>query len=173
MLRDQGVRDVLVTLGTTGSMMFEEGISHPDDAIRMKSFEVDNVVDSTGCGDCFRAGFVRFLACSVEMMNQKNIGEFHCLFFVFVNCRYSTARYANGHSVEDSLMFGSAAAALLVGWDEKKKIPFELVHSCCQRYSCDACCYVLQVQQVGAMTAPSRQQVIDFLNDRNEAHPFA
>lgn len=55
MLREQGVKDVLVTLGEAGSMMFEEGMIHANDAVRMKCFKVDNVVDTTGAGDCFRA----------------------------------------------------------------------------------------------------------------------
>ena len=54
-LRDDGVKDVLVTLGEGGSMMFEAGVTNADAAVRMKCFQVDNVVDTTGAGDCFRA----------------------------------------------------------------------------------------------------------------------
>mgnify|MGYP000683756078 CR=1 FL=1 len=57
-LREQGVREVLVTLGEAGSMMFEEGVTNAKDAIRGPCYKVDKVVDTTGAGDCFRAAYV-------------------------------------------------------------------------------------------------------------------
>ena len=54
----KGVSEVLVTLGEAGSMMFEAGVTKPEDAVRGKCFKVDNVVDTTGAGDCFRAACV-------------------------------------------------------------------------------------------------------------------
>jgi sugar/nucleoside kinase (ribokinase family) len=62
-LRDQGVREVLVTLGKGGSMMFAKGVSRAEDAVRMDSFNVDNVIDTTGAGDCFRAACVFVARC--------------------------------------------------------------------------------------------------------------
>ncbi|KAI9995161.1 hypothetical protein PInf_012208 [Phytophthora infestans] len=54
-LQDQGAKDVLVTLGSDGSVFVPADGSK---VLRQSAFKVDNVVDTTGAGDCYRGAFV-------------------------------------------------------------------------------------------------------------------
>ncbi|GMF12826.1 unnamed protein product [Phytophthora lilii] len=53
-LQEQGAKDVLVTLGAYGSVYVPVDSSK---VLRQSSFKVDNVVDTTGAGDCYRGAF--------------------------------------------------------------------------------------------------------------------
>ncbi|KAG6618523.1 ribokinase [Phytophthora cinnamomi] len=53
-LQEQGAKDVLVTLGADGSVFVPDDDS---EVLRQSSFKVDNVVDTTGAGDCYRGAF--------------------------------------------------------------------------------------------------------------------
>jgi len=53
-LQDRGVRNVLVTIGDQGSLLFS-GTEKP--VLRQSVFPVTQVVDTTGAGDCFRGAF--------------------------------------------------------------------------------------------------------------------
>lgn len=55
-LVDQGVGCVAVTRGADGAVVITA-----DDAVRVPAFAVD-VIDTTGCGDAFSAGFLRGIA---------------------------------------------------------------------------------------------------------------
>lgn len=48
-----GCREVLLTLGDHGSLVYADGQFYP-----IPAFEVDNVVDATGCGDTYMAGYL-------------------------------------------------------------------------------------------------------------------
>ncbi|GMF19000.1 unnamed protein product [Phytophthora fragariaefolia] len=61
LLQDQGAKDVLVTLGVDGSVFVP---ADGTKVLRQSSFKVDNVVDTTGAGDCYRGAFaVAFAEC--------------------------------------------------------------------------------------------------------------
>lgn len=50
-LQALGVSTVLVKLGADGALLVDESV------MRVPAFKVDNVVDTTGAGDCFTASF--------------------------------------------------------------------------------------------------------------------
>lgn len=52
-VQQMGVKNVLVTLGERGSLLCLENGT----IVRQEAVKVDHVVDTTGAGDCFRAGF--------------------------------------------------------------------------------------------------------------------
>ncbi|EGZ05697.1 hypothetical protein PHYSODRAFT_353133 [Phytophthora sojae] len=53
-LQEQGAKDVLVTLGADGSVYVPVDGT---EVVRQRTFKVDNVVDTTGAGDCYRGAF--------------------------------------------------------------------------------------------------------------------
>ncbi|RLN59905.1 hypothetical protein BBJ29_001910 [Phytophthora kernoviae] len=53
-LQEQGAKNVLVTLGSDGSVFVP---SNGSEVIHQPSFKVNNVVDTTGAGDCYRGAF--------------------------------------------------------------------------------------------------------------------
>ncbi|KAK1947780.1 Ribokinase [Phytophthora citrophthora] len=53
-LQEQGAKNILVTLGSYGSVFVPADGS---EVLRQKAFKVDNVVDTTGAGDCYRGAF--------------------------------------------------------------------------------------------------------------------
>jgi ribokinase len=57
--RDAGVPNVLVTVGSGGSMLFSTTSAEP---LRQPCFPAPCVVDTTGAGDCFRGAFAAALA---------------------------------------------------------------------------------------------------------------
>ena len=52
-LADWGVKEVLLTLGSNGSLIFSDGKFH-----EIPAFEAREVVDATGCGDTYMTGFL-------------------------------------------------------------------------------------------------------------------
>ena len=52
-LADWGVKEVLLTLGSNGSLIFADGKFH-----EIPAFEAREVVDATGCGDTYMTGFL-------------------------------------------------------------------------------------------------------------------
>ncbi|MFH1426440.1 MAG: PfkB family carbohydrate kinase [Candidatus Kerfeldbacteria bacterium] len=55
---------LVLTLGPKGSICYHNGETY-----KQKAFWIKNIVDTTGCGDAFRAGFV------TNYMRNKNISE--------------------------------------------------------------------------------------------------
>lgn len=53
-LQEQGAQSVLVTLGSYGSVFVPADGS---EVIHQSAFKVDNVIDTTGAGDCYRGAF--------------------------------------------------------------------------------------------------------------------
>lgn len=70
-LQRSGVDEVLVTVGSRGSFLFD---SDGSTVFHQPSFNVDNVVDTTGAGDCFRAAYA--VARYVDQMPPKPSLEF-------------------------------------------------------------------------------------------------
>lgn len=52
-LTEWGVKEVLITLGSLGSLIYAEGTFH-----RIPAFPPKKVVDATGCGDTYMAGYL-------------------------------------------------------------------------------------------------------------------
>lgn len=53
MLGDWGVKEVVLTLGDKGSMIYADGIFH-----EIPAFPAKDIVDATGCGDTYMAGYL-------------------------------------------------------------------------------------------------------------------
>jgi sugar/nucleoside kinase (ribokinase family) len=53
MLADWGVKEVVITLGSKGSVIYAEGIFY-----EIPAFKPNAVVDATGCGDTYMAGYL-------------------------------------------------------------------------------------------------------------------
>jgi len=67
-LVDAGVGCVAVTQGAKGALVVT-----PDDAVEVPAYPVD-VVDTTGCGDAFSAGFLRGLALGRDPVAAARLG---------------------------------------------------------------------------------------------------
>lgn len=83
-LAEWGVREVLLTLGSYGSIIYADGVFH-----EIPAYEPLKVVDATGCGDTYVMGYVykralgasvveagRFAA-SVSTLKLEHSGPFH------------------------------------------------------------------------------------------------
>jgi sugar/nucleoside kinase (ribokinase family) len=68
-LLERGVGLVAVTCGAEGSLMVSDG-----QAVPVPAFEVE-VVDTTGCGDAYSAGFLRGLALGREPVEAARLGS--------------------------------------------------------------------------------------------------
>lgn len=68
-LHDQGVGATVVTLGADGASYSTTG----EEETRVPAYEV-NVVDSTGCGDAFSAGFITGLVEGLDPIEAMEIG---------------------------------------------------------------------------------------------------
>ncbi|MCM1491455.1 MAG: PfkB family carbohydrate kinase [Muribaculum sp.] len=53
MLADWGVKEVVLTLGDKGSLIYRDGIFHD-----IPAFPAKDLVDATGCGDTYMAGYL-------------------------------------------------------------------------------------------------------------------
>eukprot|EP00667_Euglena_gracilis_P013936 EG_transcript_14390 len=72
-LRARGARTVVITLGAGGCLLLEEG---QVEAVLLPCPKVDNVVDTTGAGDCWVGCFTHFLSQGkplVECCRRANI----------------------------------------------------------------------------------------------------
>lgn len=52
-LAEAGVKEVLITLGSHGSLIYADGVFH-----EIPAYVADDVVDATGCGDTYMAGYL-------------------------------------------------------------------------------------------------------------------
>jgi sugar/nucleoside kinase (ribokinase family) len=52
-LADMGVQEVIITLGSKGSLIYKDGLFH-----EIPAFKPTAVVDATGCGDTYMAGYL-------------------------------------------------------------------------------------------------------------------
>jgi sugar/nucleoside kinase (ribokinase family) len=68
-LLDKGVGGVALTAGARGSILVT-----PDGSITVPAFEID-VVDTTGCGDAYTAGFLRGLSLGHDPERAAQIGS--------------------------------------------------------------------------------------------------
>lgn len=53
-LAQWGVREVVLTLGDAGSLIYESGTFH-----QIPAYPVENLIDATGCGDTYMAGYLQ------------------------------------------------------------------------------------------------------------------
>ncbi|GAB4052395.1 PfkB family carbohydrate kinase [Spirosoma litoris] len=67
-LADLGVREVIITLGSEGSLIYTEGTFY-----EIPAFKPTAVVDATGCGDTYMAGY---LLKRVQGSHVEEAGEF-------------------------------------------------------------------------------------------------
>lgn len=66
-LADMGVKEVVITLGSEGSYIYHDGVMH-----EIPAYEAKEVVDATGCGDIYMAGYLykRSLGCPIDECGQ-------------------------------------------------------------------------------------------------------
>ncbi|MGZ3757212.1 MAG: PfkB family carbohydrate kinase [Mucilaginibacter sp.] len=67
-LADVGVKEIVITNGSKGSVIYHEGFLH-----KIPAYFPSEVVDTTGCGDTYMAGY---LYCRVKGIAVKESGEF-------------------------------------------------------------------------------------------------
>jgi len=67
-LSDKGVREVCLTLGSEGSLVFAEGRCH-----EIPAYPPHKMVDATGCGDTYSAGY---LYCRALGANYEEAGRY-------------------------------------------------------------------------------------------------
>ena len=67
-LRDRGVRGVAATCGAEGSLIVDAGGS-----TRVPALDIE-VIDTTGCGDAFTAGFLRGLSLGRDAATAAELG---------------------------------------------------------------------------------------------------
>lgn len=53
LLADMGVREVIITLGSRGSVIYTDGKFH-----QVPAYHPESIVDATGCGDTYMAGYL-------------------------------------------------------------------------------------------------------------------
>lgn len=70
-LQSSGVKNVLVTLGEHGSVLYLDGQSEP---LKQPRFSVSKVVDTTGAGDSYRGTFAAALAMGASPAAGMKIG---------------------------------------------------------------------------------------------------
>lgn len=68
-LNDQGVGGTVLTLGAEGALYTPPG----GDEIRVPAYDID-VVDTTGCGDAFSAGFIAGLVEGLDPLGAMELG---------------------------------------------------------------------------------------------------
>lgn len=66
-LADMGVKEVIITLGSKGSVVYRDGIFHT-----IPAYEPAAVVDATGCGDTYMAGYLmkRIQGASIQQAGE-------------------------------------------------------------------------------------------------------
>jgi sugar/nucleoside kinase (ribokinase family) len=67
-LVDLGVGCVAVTQGSKGALVVSA-----DDTVAVPAYDI-NVVDTTGCGDAFSAGFLRGLSLGLDLRGSAELG---------------------------------------------------------------------------------------------------
>lgn len=90
------IDDIIVTLGNTGSLLYHKG-----ESVSIPIAKADKVVDPTGAGDSFRAGFLKGLLMNLSIQEACQLGAVMGSFCVeapggqghFVNLSAVEARY--------------------------------------------------------------------------------
>ncbi|HBN46889.1 MAG TPA: ribokinase, partial [Prevotella sp.] len=67
-LAAQGVKEVVITLGSYGSLIYADGHFH-----EIPAYKPRQVVDATGCGDTYSTGY---LYCRLQGMGYAEAGRF-------------------------------------------------------------------------------------------------
>lgn len=68
-LADMGVAEVIITLGSKGSLVYSDGIFHT-----VRRFPSAVVVDTTGCGDTYMAGYLAQRVQGVDIARAAEFG---------------------------------------------------------------------------------------------------
>ena len=68
LLADMGVKEVLITFGSYGSLIYAEGQFY-----EIPAYEPREVVDATGCGDTYSTGY---LYCRSQGIGYEESGKF-------------------------------------------------------------------------------------------------
>jgi len=98
-LADLGVQEVIITLGSRGSLIYKEGIFH-----EIPAYKPSAVVDATGCGDTYMAGY---LSKKVQGGDIQESGEYGAA-MATLNIASSGPFSGNAASVEEVLTKGIA-----------------------------------------------------------------
>jgi sugar/nucleoside kinase (ribokinase family) len=67
-LAEYGVREIIITLGSYGSLIYAEGRF-----FEIPAYKPAEVVDATGCGDTYSTGY---LYCRMQGMGYEESGRF-------------------------------------------------------------------------------------------------
>jgi sugar/nucleoside kinase (ribokinase family) len=68
LLAEWGVEEVIITLGSEGSLIYADGAFY-----EIPAYEPREVVDATGCGDTYSAGY---LYCRAQGLDYEESGRF-------------------------------------------------------------------------------------------------
>jgi sugar/nucleoside kinase (ribokinase family) len=68
-LADLGVNEVIVTLGSKGSLIYKDGVFY-----EIPAYTPDEVVDATGCGDTYMAGYLYKRAKNFDCVEAGTFG---------------------------------------------------------------------------------------------------
>ncbi len=97
-LADMGVKEVIITLGSHGSVIYTDGIFY-----RIPAFTPTAVVDATGCGDTYMAGY---LLKKIAGAGVEEAGEFGAA-MATINIEASGPFSGDFNKVEKVMTFGT------------------------------------------------------------------
>ena len=85
-IADYGINELVVTLGNKGAIIYEN-----DTFINIPAFSSDTIIDTTGCGDCFMAGYLYGRSTGYDIEESGYYGSV----LAGLNVRYFGARSIN------------------------------------------------------------------------------
>ncbi|MCF0052271.1 PfkB family carbohydrate kinase [Dyadobacter sp. LJ53] len=96
-LADLGVKEVIITLGSKGSLIYKD-----NDFFRIPAFKPTAIVDATGCGDTYMAGY---LSKKIQGADIQEAGEFGAA-MATLKIQSSGPFSGNAAMVEEVLQYG-------------------------------------------------------------------
>ncbi|MCF0063612.1 PfkB family carbohydrate kinase [Dyadobacter chenwenxiniae] len=96
-LADLGVKEVIITLGSKGSLIYKD-----NDFFRIPAYKPTAIVDATGCGDTYMAGY---LSKKIQGADIQEAGEFGAA-MATLKIQSSGPFSGNAAMVEEVLQYG-------------------------------------------------------------------